>query len=407
MVAAPVTEEELDDRIVRIMGQVNELFNRQGSLPLSRREIDDAWKDLELGLVGKIQGFFARFMYHNYKDWLEVASTAPYSHMNAALKGAYADLVLRIAARIKEKGLKNIYSMGPTPSVDKLLLERLVSEGVEVTYHAVDTSGDALNSALEEITHHLTEKFGNNWQRLVRIGSTKPMKFDEVKSNGPSCVIYDSGNMMNDRQFWEQSAGIAGKGGIVVGSAAVNPGIEDMAQYWLPLYDTKEGRAMFRNAATKAFPGLSTRENIGKWDIKFEYVQENWNWEERWGVYQTPMISVQLSVKEPIVTYIKDPETGKRVRLKLDNDKARGRPIVLITSAKLNLAAFLQSVPENFGLKPIGPLEKDRYALREIAYEMDGKRGLAVSAIFDVGNLPVGAVRAYDLQPKLRLSRPS
>ncbi len=396
-------ESELDRRIGDLLGRIAAETATEPHHPAdpSREEIDASWKDMQLGLVGKVAELFPRFMYFRYEDWLKVASTPPYKQMHDALRQAYAGLVPKIAAQIREKGLKDVYSMGPTPSVDKLLLEQLVREGVTITYHPVDASQEALNSALEEITQHLTARFGNSWEKFVTFDSSEPVKFAEVKSAAPSCVIYDGGTVMNNRKFWEQAAGLAKEGGVVVASAAVTPDEGDWSNYWLSIYDTQEGRRMFENALKGAFPDLFSRKNMGRWDIKFEYVPESWNWPERWGLYQTPMISVQLSVKKPLSVDVTDPETGERVKIYAHPDEKRAYPIVLATSAKLNLAAFLQTVPENFGLRPIEPLDKERYVIREIDYALDGKRGLAAAAIFDVTQPPVGAVPSWDLQPKL------
>ncbi len=392
------SEKGLDRRIEELVGKLEVLLNKPR---LTRPEVDSTWKDLQLGLVGRVANLFSRFMYFRYEDWLEVASTLPYKHMNGALKQAYADLVPKIVAQIKGKGLRDVYSMGPTPSVDKLLLEQLVTEGFEVTYHPVDTSQEAIKSALEEITQHLTARFGNSWERLVKFGNTKPRRFEEVKSASPSCVIYDGGTVMNNRKFWEQAAGLAKEGGVVVASSAVTLDEGDWAKYWLSIYDTPEGGRMFENALRAAFPGLFSEKNRSKWQVKFEYVPESWSWPERWGLYQTPMISVQLQVKEPMTMSVPDPETGKPVRIYVPKDERRARPIVLTTSSKLNLAAFLQTVPKNFGLTPIGPLDKERYIAREIDYALNGKRGLAVAAVFDVGKPSAYAVPSWDLEPRL------
>src|SRR3989338_5847178 len=106
------------------------------------REIDMVWKALELG--GRQFALFPRFMYHDYHIWKAVAESHPYKALHTALAQADAAIVPEAARIIAQRGISEVFSMGPSPKVDKVLLERIVKAGGRVTYCPVDTNPGAI-----------------------------------------------------------------------------------------------------------------------------------------------------------------------------------------------------------------------------------------------------------------------
>ncbi len=392
-------EEGLDIRTGKSPGK----FGKLNCPVLSRWEIDATWKDFELELEGRVADFFARFMYQNYKDWEAVASSQPYKFMHDADEAANIALVPTAVLRIKREGIKAVVSLGPNPSLDKLYLEQLVRDEHLITYRPIDTNQEAAKASLGEVARHLTKVFGADvWKKYVSFNGKEPGSFGYVTSDEPSCVIISGGAIMNSRKLWEQAAKIANPGGIVVASAAVTPDLADWSEYWLSIYDTPEVKKMFKNALNPAFPELFTEENRDKWEIKFNYIKEARGWTDRFGLYQTPMVTIELYVKETMSLPIPDQETGTIEAITVKPSSERERPIILVTSSKLNTAAFLETVPRNFGLEPIGALDNGKYALSKIGYVRDGKQGIVAAAIFGVAKPPIDSVSAYDLEPGLR-----
>jgi len=383
-------DRALDERIARGLEKVHaELIP-----PLSRKEIDTISKDLELGLPGGVSDVFPRFAYGNgnYSNWETLASKPPYSQMHEALEEADKAIMPKVAAQIAQKGIKDIYSMGPTPSLDKLLLEHLVRQGTATNYHPVDAGEEAIRAAVNEARQHLTARFGNTWQNIIHLIPTEPARFEEVQSTAPSCVVYSGGTVMNNRRFWEQAAKIAQPGGLVVASSAVSNG--EGSEYWRSIYDTPEGRQMSESGLRDMLPGLFIRKNRRKLDLKFDYVGKKGSWDQRWGLYQTPRVSVEMDVKEPIALDVTDPKTDKPVRINVKPSSQRRYPVTLFTSSKLDIGEFLQSAPKNFGLR------RTDYVVNNIDYTLNGKQGKVAAAVFEVGKPQAGAVQCWDLQPK-------
>ncbi len=392
MANATAGEQALDGKIGDLIAQMEK--EMRAPRP-SRREIDAISKDGELGLFGKMAEVFPRFMYAQYANWGALAKNSPYSQLHTAFEGSYRKLVPGIAAQINERGIAEVFSKGPSPEVDKLILEELVRSKTPVTYHPVDISQEAVGRALSTVTEHLNSRFGNSWRDFINLGENRAMGFSDARGKGKSCVIYSGGDVMNGIGLWEDARKTAKEGGIVVANAAVTPDIGDWSAYWLSLYDNLQDKAMFMNGLKGALPGLFSKINRGKWNLKFSYLAEEFSWAKRWGIYQTPAIVAQLDVKEPMTVNTYDPVSGRLVELNLKPRKAGEPPIALGISSKLNAAEFLRTVPGNFGLKA------SSYITERINPEEGGRRGSVAAAIFEVGKIPAGAVPAYDLAPKM------
>lgn len=422
-----IAPEDLADRVIYALkahaSEAEALKSLRAALSepafQSTSEIDAVWKALEWG--GRQLEPFPRFMYRDYSKWKAVAEAMPYRALHEALAQVDKAIMPEVAQIMMQKGIREIYSMGPSPEVDKVLLENLAAVQFNARYCPVDVNESAAKAAIDEIAEHLTSVFGGeSWKKHLTLGGFEPTRFDDVKNQGPACVIYGGGTIMNDRKLWLQAAKIAQTDGIVVASAAVTPDESDYSDYWLSFYDKPEGREMFEAALGRISPDLFTKEDRGKWSIEFEYVPHNLRATAYWAHYHTPRISVQLRVHDEMTVTVdgspmklQPTRTWKEVdewedfrsgfRQRFDNDEGieaaiaeaynrddfsllppeckKSYPIELVTSAKLLWPDFLMQVPQEFGLRQI------RLAKTGIDYARNRKQGLAMAAVFNVDNV--------------------
>ncbi len=414
-------ETRMVDAFLRIskpadaVAYLGDVFSRQISFPDSR-----VFAKLWQGLTWGNQFDFSSFIYFDYADYQRVVQSAPYSQLHDAFLAVGKGIAPSVVEHIKQLGLRNIYSMGPSPSVDAQLLEQLVDNSISATYHPIDNNARVVTQTLELITEHLDKRFGRDrWSGLISLGDAKPSNFGDVKSSEPSCVIYSGTTMMNGRQYWRQASRIAKEGGIVVAGSAVELGEkEGNAPYWLSIYDTPEGKAMFYHAVERAFPDLFTLENKGKWEIALEYVPRI-NRSAHWAAHQTPKISAQLRVKErmtlsvdgtpfdlnPTMSWAEVDEwedSRSKFREWFDNDPniketiqrsyntrdysllpdvcKRQYPIELASSWKPNFADFLFVTPLTFGMR----LSNAQYVSAPISHVLNGNQGVVVAGVFRV-----------------------
>lgn len=428
MVATAAEELALDARIGELMGKINaDALKPRFTTTL---EADCAIKALEWGRLLDS----AKFMYFNYDLWRAVALAPQYKPLYDAMTRTAVAITPTLAAEIKKKGTSEVYSMGPSPVVDKALLENLVTGKTKITYHVVDTSERAISETLDEITQHLSAKFGKEWQDYITIAEPQQSAFGSVKSSKPSCIIYSGGTLMNSVKFWEQAPKLAGEGGMVVATAALTPDESDYSAYWLGMYGIPENKKMFKEALRLAFPDLFKSENRGKWSVEFEHIPMQ-NRFARWAQYQTPRISAQLRVKEDITLTVNNPRTGEPAQVYLhptrtwaevaewedhnsefrkafDNDSGiaakimeywqtgnrkalpeesrKSYPIELAQSAKLMPQDFLLLLPGEFGMK------MNSFTLDKISRK-GGQSGLAAAAIYDVGKAPAAGFRPEEM----------
>ena len=206
------------------------------------------WQGLEWG-GNRIGEFFSQYMYDDYELWKKLAESEEYSPISHAFKEVDLALTEIIARAITEKGIGHIYSMGPSPDVDAALLEKVASAGVKATYHPVDINPEAASNARDYVRNHLLEK---GLLDFISIDCTSG-QFAELKSDGPSCVVYSGGTISNNRDYWEQAARLAKSGGIVAATTAVSWDHDDK-EYWLHFYDNPQARQLLANAARKMLP---------------------------------------------------------------------------------------------------------------------------------------------------------
>lgn len=374
------TEAQLDERIAALIAEAQGLRIWDG---LDTPGKDSVWKAMEWGRPLD----FSLFMYGNYELFRKVTQTHPYSALYGAMREADQAMAPHAAGLFIERGLKDFYSSGPTGSVDKLILKKIVSEGLAVTYHPMDLNPEHIKATLDEVVQHLSATFDDGkWAQKVKFADTEPTDFGKVKSSRPSLVVYSGGTIMNNREFWQQAASLAQQGGIVVASTAITHPEPDMGKYWLSMYDTPEGRQMFEGALQQAFPELFTNGNRDRWYIEFEYVPMLPHF-SKYEQYQTPRISVGLMVKKPMTLHFPDgtpimlkptPTWAEAAKWSWNEQRDRNFPIELAISTKPYLGDFMLATPEDFGMKNI------LYVPRQIAYESDGLRGMVAAAAFSV-----------------------
>ncbi len=407
------------------MAASTRMLNLEGKVSAGRTlrfsEADGLAKLLEWG-----RGLdLSSYMYSDYESWDKLVRSEPYRQVNSALHDVDRAIMPEVASEImKRQGVVDIYSIGPTAAADKVMLEKLVENKRFVIYHTIDVNAGVINSSLAEIRQHLSSRFGDSWKDIVILSNSAPACVADIKSAGPACVIYSSGTIMNNRNFWHDAARLAQVGGIVVASAALNPTLDEKAlsEYWLSVYDSKEAVQLFERLLEHALPELFTAENRKKWNVALEYVTSP---NKLTGQCSTPRISAQLRVKElmsitlngerlmslPTRTWAEQNawnDYGSSIRKEFDSspqvraaierayaalDKGASQeeflsmlpsecrrmpPIELACSAKHNPAEFLLTLPEKFGMDGVA------YVQQGIRYKQNGLQGLAMSAVFSV-----------------------
>ncbi len=292
----------------------------------------------------------------------------PYAAFSEAVHEADRQLLPAIVKQVKERGIRTVYSLGPTPELDAELLKMLAEQNIPIRYIAVDISPSTLFRAKDEISGHIGTHRGSEVTLDRILGS-----FEGVNSSEKSLVIMTGGTVSNNPDsLWEVAARIAKPGGLVVADSGTTPehSRKESAywkKYWMNMYNTPAQRKMLMNGLKETFPDLFTQENRSRWQMRMNYVPHTAreNWKER---FTTPRIQVEVRInKEMDVRW-----AGREYNL------MPSQVIVPIVSGKPDSLSFLAKTSD-YGLKPIAAKESS------INYSIEGgpKAG-AISVLFEV-----------------------
>ncbi len=348
---------ELSDGITALLGAIAaDTYSQSGQ---TGRGISDA---LQFG--GRFPAFLHMFVEHRLYSTIK---EGPYEEFRNAMHGADRELLPEVARQIKERGIRTIYSLGPTPSLDAELLKMLAEQNVHVKYVAVDISPSVLIKAEDKLSRNLGEQSGS--VTLDRILGS----FESVNSDDKSCVTVTGGTVSNNPDsLWSVAAKIAKPGGLVVADSGVTPEhtSESSAywkQYWLSMYNTPAQRKMLMKGLEQSMPDFFTPENRQKWQLRIGYVPHTGseNWKER---CTTPRIQVEMHVN----TEMDVAWAGLHYHL------MPSQVIVPIVSVKPDSLSFVVK-SSGYGLRPIAAKETT------VDYSIGGgpKAG-AFAAMFEV-----------------------
>lgn len=358
-IGASISEERKPDgKIATLVGKIAAgVHSQEGQVG---RGISDA---LQFG--GRLPAFLQMYVdKHIYCGIRE----GPYAAFSEAMHEAGRQLLPAIVKQIRERGIRTVYALGPTPKLDAELLKTLAEQNVPVRYVAVDINPLTLSKAKQKVSAQIGTHTGSQVTLDTILGS-----FEGVNSGEKSVVIMIGGTVPNNPDsLWKVAAEIAKAGGLVVADSGIIP--EHTAekssyweQYWMSMYDTPAQRTMLLNGLKELCPGLFTAETRPRWQMRMKYVphtaQENWK--ER---FTTPRLQVELHVNKEI-----DVRWAGR-----DYQLLPSQVIVPVVSCKPDAVSFLAKAA-HYGLGPVAAKESP------IKYSIEGgpKAG-AISVLFEV-----------------------
>ena len=173
-----------------------------------------------------------KFMYNDFESWLKVKYSEAYQPGARALQKAGEGIIDNIIEEMGRKNIEDFYSMGPTADLDKLTLERFAQMCKKVRYHPIDISGSAIYDTKKELTDYL-DKSVPGWGKYVTIVDTKPMKFDELETDKPSCLSFPGGQIMNINGLLDMAGRLCKEDGLVVADLHQR-GSDNDGAFWLP-----------------------------------------------------------------------------------------------------------------------------------------------------------------------------
>ncbi|MBI3036535.1 class I SAM-dependent methyltransferase [Candidatus Woesearchaeota archaeon] len=292
----------------------------------------------------------------------------PYAAFSEAVHEADRQLLPAIVKQIKERGIRTVYSLGPTPELDAELLKMLAEQNIPVRYVAVDISPSTLFKAKDKISDHIGTHRGSEVTLDEILGS-----FESISSSEKSLVIMTGVTVSNyPDSLWEVAARIARPGGLVIADSGTTPehSRKESAywkKYWMSMYNAPAHRKMLMNGLEQLLPDIFTPENRHKWQLRVRYVPRTGSeqWRER---PTTPRIQDEVRVNNEMDVRW----AGREYRL------MPSQTIVPVVSCKPDSLSFLTKASE-YGLNPVAAKEYS------VNYSIEGgpKAG-AISALFVV-----------------------
>lgn len=211
----------------------------------------------------------SKFMYSDYMPWLKIKNSEAYQPLSKASQRS-AELIINDAVpEMISREIQDYYSMGPTPDLDKKLLEEFVRRKQKVRYHAIDISSKALRDTKLKIREYLSS-IDKGWEQYVTIADEKPQLFEEVITSGKSCVSYPGGQLVNNPGLLSKAGEICRAGGLVIADLHLRAGDGDHEAFWISIYDIEEEKEMFRKGVLQFLPCL---QNEDGWGIVVKYIK--------------------------------------------------------------------------------------------------------------------------------------
>ena len=263
-----------------------------------------------------------KFVYADYEPWLAVKNSEGYKPLSEASLESYKLIAHDVVPEMAKREIHDFYSMGPTPDIDKRILEECVRQKHKIRYHGIDISKKALVDTKKVIEEYL-DSVDEGWRRYVSLVDEKPQLFQEVKAAERSCVSYPGGQLVNSSDLLSDATEICNNGGLVIADIHTRTSKGDQSELWKSVYDTEEEREMFRKAVLQIVPGLRDEEG---WDIAVKYVQT---------IGEPDKISFQLEVDKEIECYC---GIGIKVTMKPGVERE------LMMSKKYTMPEFRQEV---------------------------------------------------------------
>ncbi|MDP2750182.1 MAG: hypothetical protein Q8O89_05095 [Nanoarchaeota archaeon] len=293
---------------------------------------------LDIGETQKIISFLkdsepidvSKYSYCNYAFWKAIKNSPNYSSLAQAGEKASENILTPLLEQMKDKGILDYYSMGPSPKIDKQLLAKAVQRKQTICYHAIDTSKHALAENETEITQFL-EQINPRWKKYVQIVNEIPQSFDKVHVGSNACVSYFGGQMVNQNDFFRNASKMFESNGILVADTHLHSAGGDNEQFWKQIYDIPEEKAMFAHALGLLFPKLA--ESNG-WHVAIEYEKSN-----------PDRISFQLKTEKDIVIPLYGP-TFSVIRANM-TERCDGLAYLLSSSDKPREVGFSKKYNAN------------------------------------------------------------
>tara|TARA_Y100000310_G_C20701809_1_gene830646 strand:- start:319 stop:1728 length:1410 start_codon:yes stop_codon:yes gene_type:complete len=226
-----------------------------------------------------------KYLYNDFKAWLAVKNSAEYKPLAEAMQLAGEGIVDSVFNEMRRREIVDFVSMGPTPSVEKFMLEKFAKEKTQVRYHAVDVSSNALIQTKHALTDYLNDRVPG-WEKYVTLVETKPTLFEDYQTEDASCVSFPGGQVMNSDNLLGVGSKICKPDGLVLADVH-HRGSEEDSEYWRSFYESKAIHNMMRKGILYALPHLGKKTG---WDTSVKYIQED-------GVYR---ISFQVDLDREI-----------------------------------------------------------------------------------------------------------
>lgn len=209
-----------------------------------------------------------KFVYTDYQAWQTVKNSPSYKPLADALQRSAIACTPQIVDAMIQRRITDFYSFGPSPEVDKVILELCAARNMRVVYHPIDISKRALVHTRTTLENHLSAAVPG-WRDYVTLVDEKPQLFEEVETDRAVCVSYPGGQIVNNSSLLSDARRVCGAGGLVVVDLHLRTTTEDDRALWMSIYDSDEERSMFTAAVQQFLIGGYGEDG---WHIAVKYL---------------------------------------------------------------------------------------------------------------------------------------
>jgi hypothetical protein len=355
---------------------------------------------------------YQELLYSDWKNWEKTSQEQPYKSLHDAFPRAVIPLLPKIPELVRERGITDVIPIATSPWFDILALEQLLEQDIAPVYRFVDISEEATTRHIKEVSGYFAEKYGTVPFEILESMPTDVVK---MRSRDRSLVLFDGhGTIMNDINYWRQSARLAQPGGLVVASAALTPDTNDprYSSYWESLYNKPGSQNMFTAPLNNApFEELWRKIEEGAIEFVLSYETAPNRTGDR-AYFESPRMEAQLKVHKETTVHIRgmpitfyptrtweeenafanerrltrkelehairrDPQGMMRQIEERMQIQVKTSPKVLGLSAKVSPDRFFGEIPEHYGLRAL------ETQTEELNYQHNGVRGLVGAGIFE------------------------